>query len=324
MQKYDEKVFRRLAGITGYDDETLGYQVKVEGDGVYPIDGLDILPSQWRWKPRHALAGKPGVTSAGPALAFDFNAADLATFLLTHSAVFLTEVWGGIEEGPLGLLEPDDYEDAADAAIVLKHAYQLLQNAITKVGKPPSQELFEADEANQAFANAWDAALEEHKVFERGISVEETRLRHAAATDQTTELKAIRDQLKETSAQRLKHWRKAMTQLLLMGEMPPASTDQHPVVVAIKERWSLKKDFRPRDFSYTAILRQTMKGLIYQNIKPTAATVLAVWQSKKPDQILEAKDQYFIFQSANNASKRVMRKDLQNAIDRQLICHSSD
>lgn len=323
MQKYDKEVFRRLAGISGYDEETLGQYVRVEEDGVYPIDAIESLGRQWRWKPRHALAGQPSVTSAGPALAFDFTAADLAAFLLTHSAVFLTEIWGDIEKGPQGLLEPDDYGDAADTAIVLKQAYQLVQNGIVKVGDPPSQELLAADEVSQAFADAWDAALEEHQVLERGISDLDYRQRHAAATNQTAELKARCNQLQEFAAQRLKYWRRAMTQYLLMGEVSQVRTDQS-VAVPIKQQWSLKQDFRPRDFSYTAVLRKAMQALIEQSAKPTASGVLAFWQSHKPDQILEVKDQYFVFKGVSNTGKRVTRKDLQNAIDRQLVCLSSD
>lgn len=323
MQKYDKEVFRRLANISGYDEETLSQYVRVEDCGVYPSDALDILAPPWRWKPRHALAGQPGITSAGPSLVFDFTAADLAAFLLTHSAVFLTEVWGNIEEGPRGLQEPDDYGDAADAAILLAQAYQLLQNTLVKVGPRPFKEGLDAVEADEVFVNARDTALDELKVGEFGISDEENRQRHAVATSQVADLKTSRDQLKELAEQRLKQWRRAMTRHLLMGEVPQVRTS-HSIEEPTKKQWSLKKDFRPRDFSYIGALRQTMQALIEQNVKPTASAVLAFWKAQKPEQIRQVADQYFVLKGANNADKKVMRKDLQNAIDRHLVCHSVD
>lgn len=323
MQKYDKEVFNRLANISGYDEETLSQYVRVEDGGVYPSETLDILAPSWRWKPRHALVGQPGITSAGPSLAFDFTAADLAAFLLTHSAVFLTEAWGKIEEGPLGLREPDDYGDAADAAILLAQAYQLLQNAIAKVGPRPSQEWLDAVEAGEAFTNAWDTALDEHKVGEFGVSDEENRQRHAVATAQAAVLKTRGNELTELAEQRLKQWRRAMTRHLLMGEVPQVRTN-HSIEEPIKKQWSLKKDFRPRDFSYIGALRQTMQALIEQNVKPTASAVLAFWKAQKPEQIRQVSDQHFVLKGVNNADKKVMRKDLQNAIDRHLVCHSVD
>jgi len=323
MQKYDKEVFRRLANISGYDEETLSQYVRVDDGGVYPSETLDILGPSWRWKPRHALVGQSGITSAGPSLAFDFTAADLAAFLLTHSAVFLTEAWGKIEEGPLGLREPDDYGDAADAAILLAQAYQFLQNAIAKVGPRPFQEGLDAVEAEEVFMNARDAAFDEYKVGESGISDEENRQRHAVATSQVADLKKCRDELKDLAELRLKQWRRAMTRHLLMAEAPQVRTN-HSIEEPIKKLWSLKKDFRPRDFSYIGALRQTMQVLIEQNVKPTASAVLAFWKSQKPEPIRQVADQYFVLKGVNNADKKVMRKNLQNSIDRHLVCHSID
>lgn len=323
MQKYDKEVFRRLANISGYDEEILSQYVRVEDCGVYPSDALDILAPSWRWKPRHALAGQPGNTSAGPSLVFDFTASDLAAFLLTHSAVFLTEVWGNIEEGPRGLREPDYYGDAADAAILLTQAYQLLQNTLAQVGPRPFQEELDAVEADEVFMNARDAALDEYKVGESGISDEENRQRHAVATSQVADLKKCRDELRELAELRLKQWRRAMTRHLLMGEAAQVLTN-HSIAEPIKKQWSLKKDFRPRDFSYIGALRQTMQVLIEQNVKPTASAVLAFWKSQKPESIRQVADQYFVLKGVNNADKKVMRKNLQNAIDRHLVCHSVD
>jgi hypothetical protein len=323
MQKYDKAVFRRLANISGYEQETLSQYVRVEDGGVYPSETLDILAPSWRWKPRHALVGQTGNTSAGPSLAFDFTAADLAAFLLTHSAVFLTEVWGNIEEGPRGLLEPDDYGDAADAAILLAQAYQLLQNTLAQVGPRPFQEELDAVEADEVFMNARDTAIDEYKVGESGVSNEENRQRHAVATSEVADLKKRRDELRALAELRLKQWRRAMTRHLLMGEAAQVLTN-HSIAESIKKQWSLKKDFRPRDFSYIGALRQTMQVLIEQNVKPTASAVLAFWKSQKPEPIRQVADQYFVLKGVNNADKKVMRKNLQNAIDRHLVCHSVD
>lgn len=316
MQKYDGQVFRRLAGITGYNDERLSYQVKVEEDGVYPIDGLDILPSQWRWKPRHALAGQPGVASAGPALAFDFTAADLAAFLLTHSAIFLTEVWGSIEEGPLGLQEPDDYGDAADAAIVLKQAYRLLQGAISKVGSPPYQQLNASEDAKQAFDEAWEAALQANKVQEWDISDQEYQARHAAALSQTLEVKQHKVVLEEIAAKCLKDWRNAMVRHLLQCNLDVA---EEPLKNVPHQPWTLKKNVRDRDFSYLPILRKAMQALIEQGRKPSAGLVLDYWRTSKTSPIVEVGAQYFTYEVGERQPKTVLRHDLQNAIWRQLV-----
>lgn len=323
MKKYTKEVFASLASISGYDEETLSYCVKVEEDGVYPIDGLEMLPMSWRWKPRHALAGQPGVDSTGPSLPFDFTAVDLAGFLLTSSAVFITEIWGDIEIGPKALLDPVDYGDAADAAIVLKQAYEILQAAMQKIGKPPSQEIHAADKASHAFAEAWDFALKAQRVLERGITDQEYRQRHAIATEQTAEIRKLRDQLNEAAAEQLKQWRLAISRYLFSSEISETNTGKK-VPAVLKNQWSLKQDFRIRDFSYTRILRKAMQALIDQNLKPTASTVLAYWQSQKPEQLLDVKEQYFVLKTANSAGKKVMRKDLQNAIDRQLNFNRSD
>lgn len=124
------------------------------------------------------MIGQLGLCSDGPSLPFDFTVSDFACFLLSHSAVFITEVWGEIDVGPIGLLEADEYGDAGDAAIVLKHAYRLLQDAIAKTEPPPNKEMESAAQAREVL----DEVIELSKMLELGISKQEEQTRHAIAT----------------------------------------------------------------------------------------------------------------------------------------------
>ena len=318
MQRYSQTVFESLVAITGYDQDMLSDYVRVESDGVYPADCLDILPPTWRWKPRHALIGRPGVTSAGPALPFDFSATDLACFLLTHSAAFLIEVWGEPETGPQDLLEAHKYGDAADAAIVLKQAYALLQGAISVIGTPSAAPFEAANNAHAAFTQAWDDALERYAVMDPRLPEQDKRERHVQATAQVETLKTAKHQLEMVADAHLEEWRNAITRYL-QGYKTPALSPEASRLAQPTTRWSLQKDSRPRELSYLDSLRLTMQALLGQGVKPTAMIVLECWRAQKPKKIVEVKAQSFTFCSATGITKTVTRKELQNTIDRQLI-----
>lgn len=127
--------------------------------------------------------------------------------------------------------------------------------------------------------------------------------------------------LEAIAANALKQWRNTVTRYLLNGEVPGKVAANRPTAPK-PSQWGLKQKFYPREISYLPALRVAMKTLIEQGEKPTAAMVLELWRVQKSKPILEVKKQYFMFEGVDQSPKRVERKDLQNAIDRQLIRHS--
>ena len=245
----------------------------VDEHGVWPaanFDKTDEVASNFaRWRPAlvfaddaHAPDLPPRQSAARtPALPPEFNARELAAFMMDGWGVMVADHYGEWDDGPRpdSLKEIPACEDLARLAV--KCAFEARREAQKIVGAPPLELIAEADRARKAYNAASKAANIREGVSDSIPGTEESAARRERAKTSTAALDSAMEATADAARAAQEAWLNAMVRQLLQPAPALSPATPAPVPVAVValggEAWINKA----RERAAEIIKRQREKDL---------------------------------------------------------------